>query len=91
MSRKTIEVSKLVDIVNGMCKNGSAQNKGERQGAMLLLEQVLHDTGNYKGFRSLLKEEVADGNPGINYLNGLPHPDYKERFANTDSTRVMYF
>ena len=91
MARKTIEVTALVDIVNGMCKDSVAASKDIRQGAMFLLEEALHETGNYRGFRYLLKDEVSDGVPGVNYLNGLPHPDYTARFANTDPTRVMYF
>lgn len=91
MSRKTVLVSNLVDVVNHMCKATSAELSERRQGAMTLLEDTLHATGNYRGFRYLLKHEIHSGNPGINYLNGHPHPDPEQRFANTDRTRVMYF
>jgi len=88
--RKTYNVSELVDLVNGICKNSAPEVADRRQGAMNVLEAVLHETGNYKGFRYLLEDECT-GNPGVRYLNGLPHPDFELRFKDTDRTRVMYF
>ena len=90
MTRKTFEVSKLVDTVNSILKSTGPERAETRQGMMNVLEHVLHETGNYKGFRYLLKDE-CEGNPGVNYLNGVPHPDVNLRFDNTDRTRVMYF
>ena len=93
MSRKTFEVSKLIDMVNGICKDSDPEYTQARQGAMNVLEVILHETGNYRGFRYLLKDECK-GLPGVNYavVNGssLPHPDYKLRFKDTDNTRVQY-
>lgn len=89
--RKTFNVSDLVDTVNQMLVESKADAQERRQGAMNVLEQVLHSTGNYKGFRYLLADEIAEGQPGVNYLNGVPHPDPELRFANTDRTRVVYF
>ena len=96
MARKTFNVSELVDLVNGICKDSDATRADVRQGAMNVLEQVLHQSGNYSGFRYLWADEIANGAPGVNYIvndNGVqvPHPDYEKRFANTDRTRVMYF
>ncbi|MHB8123382.1 MAG: hypothetical protein ACYDG4_14645 [Desulfuromonadaceae bacterium] len=89
--RKTIKVAELVEIVNDILKTSLSDSKERRQGAMNVLETVLHETGNYRGFCYLLAGEVADGVPGINYVDGLPHRDPVMRFANTDHTRVMYF
>lgn len=88
--RKTFNVSELVDMVNGICKDSAPDLVDRRQGAMNVLEAVLHQTGNYRGFGYLLKGE-CDGNPGVNYLGNLPHPNYDLRFKDTDRTRVMYF
>lgn len=90
MARKTFNVDELRNLVNRMCKDSVPENAGIRQGAMLVLEQVLHDTGNYRGFCHLHEGECT-GNPGINYLDNRPHPDYLQRFANTDPTRVIYY
>ena len=88
--RKTFSVSELTDMVNGICKNSAADRGDVRQGAMNVLEAVLHETGNYRGFRSLLEGE-CEGNPGVRYLGNVPHPDFELRFKDTDRTRVMYF
>ena len=94
MSRKTFEVSKLIDMVNGICKDSDPEYTQARQGAMNVLEAILYETGNYRGFRYLLKDECK-GQPGVNYavVNGssLPHPDNTLRFKDTDNTRVEYF
>jgi hypothetical protein len=88
--RKTIPVSELIDMVNYMCKNSQSDRSEVRQGAMNVLESVLHSTGNYKGFRYLLAGECS-GAPGVNYQGSVPHPDIKLRFEGTDRTRVEYF
>lgn len=75
MARKTFNVSELVDMVNHLCKDSVPESAGIRQGAMLVLERVLHETGNYRGFRYLLEGE-CDGAPGVNYQGTVPHPDY---------------
>ena len=87
--RKTFSVSELTDMVNGICKNSAPDRVDVRQGAMNVLEAVLHDTGNYRGFRSLINGE-CEGMPGVRY-NEQGILDFPERFENTDRTRVMYF
>lgn len=89
MARKTYDVEALVALVNGICKDSVPESRDIRQGAMNVLEAVLHQTGNYKGFRYLLEGE-CEGQPGVNYKGNMPHPDYELRFANTDRTRVQY-
>lgn len=89
--RTTFDVALLVKSVNGMLAQSPAVSGAVRQGAMQVLEEVLHATGNYRGFRYLTADEVADGAPGINTVSGQIHPDPVLRFANTDNTRVHYF
>jgi hypothetical protein len=89
--KKTYPVETLVNKVNTVLKNSAPELVERRKGAMILLEEVLHNTGNYGGFRYLLANEVEHGPPGVNYLGNMPHPDYDRRFANTDHTRVHYF
>jgi hypothetical protein len=58
-----------------------------RKGVMLMIEAVLMDTGNYKGFRYLAVDEVPTGcTPGIRRDRGD-----EKKFENTDNTRVRYF
>lgn len=89
--RKTIEVQKLLEICNKLLKDTVAA-PDFRSGVMVVMEHMLHETGNYKGFRYLVLTEVPLGErPGIrqdHYGEILPYP---ERFEDTDSTRVQYF
>ena len=87
--RKTIEVSKVVEYSNHLLRHTQTTEE-QRIGVIKLTEQMLRETGNYKGFRYLTAEEVA-GRPGINYINGQPAEDLKQRFDNTDPTRIQFF
>jgi acetylglutamate synthase len=90
MGRKTINVKALVDHANMMLKE-SVTDQGQRRGVQAMIEEVLHRSGNYKGFRYLMQEEVPYGHlPGIHMdTNGRMLP-YLERFEGTDSSRVEY-
>ena len=89
--RKTIEISKLVEMANGILQNSGSDCVGIRQGIMNLVEAALFETGNYKGFRYLDETEVsADSLPGIRdtVISSTRGPD---NFKNTDGTRVCYY
>jgi len=88
--RKTFEVETLKNRINHMLASSAADEVQFRTAYTVLLESILHETGNYKGFRFLL-EGQCPGLPGINYQDGQPHPDYVKRFENTDHTRVEYY
>jgi len=88
--RKTIDVAEVIFMVNSICKSSDPALVERRQGSINVLEQILHETKNYKGFRFLLEGECR-GNPGVRYLNDVPHPDVNERFKDTDRTRVAYY
>lgn len=63
--RKTIELRKLVDLVNDMNMAPSLP-KDTRQGANTLLEQALHLSGQYQGFRYLTSNDLPESvEPGI--------------------------
>lgn len=88
MSRKTFDVNALTVTVNEMCANSTCSPE-VRQGAMNVLEHVLHESGNYRGFQYLGADKVPAGEkPGINW--GFDN-DYEARFFNTDPTRVYYY
>lgn len=90
--RKTYEVEKLLTMVNDICRYSINESKEIRQGAMNVLEAVLHETGNYRGFRYLREDEMEAGySVGINCDDhNIALNDYGLRFAGTDSTRVEY-
>jgi len=88
--RSTIDVDYVRDTVNSVLRNsGNNCPKERRQGMMNILEDILHSTGNYKGFKYLSRNDVPfAADPGVNL--GFEN-DYDARFAGTDRTRVEYF
>ena len=91
MGRKTVKITTLIKEVNGMLA-GSTCTKETREGMIAVLERILLDTDNYKGFRYLSESEVpAFEKPGIrieicSIETGLP-----DQYKDTDHTRVAYF
>lgn len=92
--KKTISVQAIKDDINKALKNSDYLTPDYRQGLISCVENVLHSTGNYNGFRYLTEDEVPKGEqPGINYdiMTDLPFEDIGMRFSNTDETRRYYF
>jgi len=88
MAKKTFNVNEFRVLVNNTLATTGEGEMQYRHGIIDALEHVLHETGNYKGFRYLSKDEVPWGIPGIN--GPIEDLSYEERFANTDSTRREY-
>lgn len=69
MPRKTIKVEQIKDLVNQSLANsvdGNYITPQWRFGLCFMLEQILHDTDNYKGYWALRENEVPLGQkPGI--------------------------
>lgn len=86
MGRKTFNVDTFKDQINKVLA-ASVVTSDRREGFIAALELVLHDTGNYRGYRYLLSSEVPEGHqPGIRYdANGGVHS-----FDECDSTRRQY-
>jgi len=91
MARKTFEVNALKNKINGMIARSTC-SAAEREVMAMVLSDVLHDTGNYNGFRYLGIDEVPAGHlPGVRYGEDGEFLSYEERFANTDKSRVSYY
>jgi hypothetical protein len=89
MARKTVSVAKIVEMGNKILRSEFGDSEF-RNGVKMMVENILHETDNYVGFRMLTQEEVPAGQlPGINYHDGMPLP-YPQRFYNTDPTRVQF-
>lgn len=50
-ARKTAEVAAIKDAANHMLKQSIDSFVGQREGIAALLERILMDTNNYKGFQ----------------------------------------
>jgi hypothetical protein len=62
MSRKTVCVQQIKSYANGILASENANGQDLRLGAILMIEQILLGSGNYKGFRYLDIEgtEIGD-------------------------------
>ena len=80
--KKTINVQNLKNEINDMLRYSTC-TPDTRFGMITVLEQVLHQSGNYSGFQYLSSDRLADEFlPGIRENND---------FTNTDSSRRRYF
>ena len=87
--RKTFCVEEFKQSINRMLA-GSVISPEERKSMIIILEDVLMQTGNYNGFRYLNEKEVPVGHKaGIN-ISEYFQPTHEELFGNTDNTRVCY-
>ena len=92
--RKTFNVDAYRKMVNHSLALSECSSD-VRQGIINMLEEILHQTGNYKGFRYLMQGQVLPGQkPGINVNSTglIESTPVDERFdrALTDPTRVCY-
>lgn len=63
--RKTIEVERVKELANKFLDLSSNCQTNERIGVAGLLENILHETGNYKGFNYISgKGIIHDERPG---------------------------
>lgn len=86
MGRKTFNADTFKDQINKVLA-ASVVSADRREGMIVALEYVLHDTDNYRGYRYLTVKEVPDGHkPGIRYEAGAP----AHSFDDCDSTRRQY-
>ena len=90
--KKTIKVEDIVNSLNWQLANSHLTHEanGGRAAMMMFVEDILHKTGNYHGFRYLEQHEVPNGcRPGIQPKVTEGNVE-KDRFLNTDPTRVRY-
>jgi hypothetical protein len=88
MARKTIEVGKLIAFTNNFlkAKNTTAD---EREAVASMLETVLFETGNYKGFRYLDTDETEGaGSRRYYFVNGPLTEDYDKESRDINIIRV---
>lgn len=97
--RSTYDVEALKIKINDVLLNSVDDYKYGRDAVRLVLEQVLLETGNYKGYRSLCQTDMLKSKNGTTYGIDENYIDGNERdengnllkFKNTDHTRVRYF
>ena len=97
-NRKTYQVKKLVEKANDFFLNSADHKKEERHSIFAFVADILHDTGNYRGFNYLYKRDMKKSTMGytigINHdpeNDYMPHPNYDIRFKDTDDSRVFFY
>lgn len=61
MGRKTVDVEFVKTVANRVLSDENPTRASEREGVIILLEAVLSETGNYKGFKYLPCGDRTDG------------------------------
>jgi hypothetical protein len=76
IARKTTEVGTLLHRVNYFLANANT-TADEREVLCTFIEGVLHDTGNYRGYRYLNTDEIAgNGSRRYYFVSGKIQTDY---------------
>lgn len=86
--KKTVLVETIKNWVNEELKGSGTPE--HRQSLRFMIEDVLHKSGNYSGFRYLRLEELPQGTKMAG-INIDPTNELNHNFDATDSTRVCYF
>ena len=68
-ARKTISVKRVLDFANNMLANSADDQVQARHAVAGMIEDVLMDTGNYKGFRFLDRD--GDQSRRVYYASNL--------------------
>jgi hypothetical protein len=88
--KKTILVQELKEMVNQGILDSRDDYKENRAGMAWLIEKVLIETNNYRGFRHLVKGDMVNSAQGTTvgmHDQSLPREEW---FKDTDHTRVRY-
>ncbi len=91
MSRKTVNIETIKGYVNNFCLN-SADDESQARGALgTMIENVLMDSGNYKGFSYLSQRDMnIKSTHGVSF--GVFVNDKQEHsFEDSNCTSVRYF
>lgn len=90
MGNKTIPVFNVIDNINSKLASRNF-NRDQREVLCTLAEEILFETGNYKGFRYLNRYDLdSDIIPGVRVdEHGKLLPE-EERFKHTDEYRRQY-
>lgn len=92
MARKTIEVGKILKMANAFLA-AKATTPEERDGVCVMLEAVLFETGNYKGFRYLEgsdypEETPPSGSRRYYYPSNAVREDFEVELRNINQIRA---
>ena len=92
MARKTIEVGKVLRIANNFLA-AKHTTPDEREAVAAMIEAVLMETDNYRGFAYLPKELYSDETDGLGtrrryFVSSTVDADYEAEDRNINRIRV---
>lgn len=93
MGRKTFNVVEIITAINDVLK-WAGSTPEYRLGQISIAENILHATGNYRGFRYLLESEVPTGQlPGMIMIGTVEDTPIELRFqeGRVDQSRIQFF
>jgi len=93
--KKTIKITALLDAVNSMLLHSPDDWKERRIGAAIVLGDVLHASGAYRGYNNLTERDMERSVNGKSF-GILPYDPYNpsaHRYDawNLDDSRRVYF
>jgi len=96
MSRKTIDVETVKQMANFKLLETADDMVEGRNAVIVMVEQVLHVTGNYRGFQYLNSNDMLGSGFGTSVgiqtdSTGQYLPADAGRFEGVDRTRVRYY
>lgn len=91
MARKTIDVEYVKKFVNDFLLNSADEQTVKRLAYCTILEELLHQTGNYKGFTYLtgINMETSEHGTTVGIVYDVDHP--LTRGTVSDPTRIYYY
>jgi len=90
MARKTINVESIKKLVNDFLLNSADEKTVERRSYCAILEELLHQTGNYKGFNYLTGIDMETSEHGTTVGIVYDH-DHPLTGSVSDPTRIFYY
>jgi hypothetical protein len=88
VARKTVEVGKILRMANSFlaAENTTAD---EREGVCALMEAILFETGNYRGYRYLDTDQIeGNGSRRFYFPSGKIVDDHDADLRNINKIRV---
>lgn len=99
--RKTVKIQSVVERANKFMLHSRDDQNRERAALHTFIADILHDTGNYRGFNYLdsrdMQQSTLGTTVGINrdsngeMLPYEPSAGITDRFDGTDSTRTFFY
>jgi hypothetical protein len=91
VARKTIEVGKVLKMANSFLAAENTTSE-EREAVASLLEAILFESGNYRGYRYLegsdYPEEIMSGSRRYYFVSGTIDADYEAENRDINVIRV---